>query len=133
MKIIGFSDVITNSSSEVFIIYNEEACENIKKIVNAILEVAGSDKTFDDLFTISLYFDEDWTWDCYLEDHPDADRDKVSNDELLKFALAFDNKNYDGYTLVNGIEIKAKDPNNQHTAEVLSTIDNIFNVEYRYC
>lgn len=54
MVIIGFSDIITNSSSEVYCVYSEEGINRIKELVNSILEVAGSDKKCDDLFEISL-------------------------------------------------------------------------------
>lgn len=132
MKIIGFSDVITNSSSEVFAIYTEEGLGQIKKIVDAILKAGGSELTFDDLFTIKLCFDEDYAWDEYIEEHPDAVRENVSDEELLQFCKDYDNGHYEGYTLIYGFDITAKDEKNRDAANILSGIDCIFDHEERY-
>lgn len=133
MKIIGFSDVITNSSSEVFTIYTEEGLEQIKKIVDAVLKVGGSELTFDDLFTIELCFDEDYAWDEYIEEHPDAIRENVSTEELLQFCKYRDNDHYEGSTLIDGFSIVAKDKKNTEAAQLLNSIDCIFDHEERYC
>ena len=134
MKIIGFSDVITNSSSEVFAIYTEEGLEQIKKIVDAVLKVGGSKLTFDDLFTIELCFDEDYAWDEYIEEHPDAVRENVSDEELLQFCKDHDSRRYEGgSTLIYGFNITAKDEKNRDTANILNGIDCIFDHEERYC
>lgn len=133
MKIIGFSDVITNSSSEVFTIYTEEGLEQIKKIVDAVLKVGGSELTFDDLFTIELCFDEDFAWDEYLDEHPDASRESVSTEELLQFCKDHDNECYEGSTLIDGFSIVAKDKKNTEAAQLLNSIDCIFDHEERYC
>ena len=122
MKIIGFSDVITNSSSEVFTIYTEEGLEQIKKIVDAVLKVGGSELTFDDLFTIELCFE-----------HPDAVRENVSTEELLQFCKDRDNECYEGSTLIDGFSIVAKDKKNTEAAQLLNGIDCIFDHEERYC
>lgn len=51
IKIQSVSDVITNSSTEVFIVYNLSNIDSIKELVNAILAIDGN-YTFDDLFNI---------------------------------------------------------------------------------
>ena len=53
IKIQSFSDVITNSSSSVFVVYTESNIKSIKDVVNAILAI-DSNYTFDDLFNISM-------------------------------------------------------------------------------
>lgn len=50
----SFIDVITNSSSEVFITSDRKTVDSIKQIVNAILTAGGSDKKCDDLFGVVL-------------------------------------------------------------------------------
>lgn len=62
-KIKSLTDVITNSSTEVFTVYNKEAANNIKELVNAILALNNetSNLTFDDLFEVD--FDIDWELD----------------------------------------------------------------------
>ena len=53
INIQSVSDLITNSSSEVYLCLDYNAVENFKEIVNTILKVGGSDKTCDELFAIS--------------------------------------------------------------------------------
>ena len=75
MKVKSVTNVITNSSSETFLVVNENAIDTVKNFINAILEAASSEKTCDELFDItpSLCEDikeywEDWEWkDEYLE------------------------------------------------------------------
>ena len=125
MVIIGFSDVITNSSSEVFCVYNEEGINRIKELVNSILEVAGSDKKFDDLFEISLipdsFLDEDF-YDAF-------DREPENEQELLEYALTLDQYDRPAF---EGINVVAKDPKDKHTADLISYIDSIFEFREYY-
>lgn len=51
----SISDLITNSSSEVYLCLDYNAVENFKEIINTVLKVGGSDKTCEDLFVISEY------------------------------------------------------------------------------
>ena len=53
IKIQSISDVITNSSTEVFIVYDSSNIDSIKHIIDAILSIDGH-YTFDDLFTIKM-------------------------------------------------------------------------------
>lgn len=55
VKIQSFSDIITNSSSEVYICLSYNGVEIFKEIINSILKIAGSDKECDDYFDI-----EEW-------------------------------------------------------------------------
>lgn len=57
IKIQSISDIITNSSTEVFTIYRRTDLDTIVDIVDAILAING-EYSFDDLFTIELTFDE---------------------------------------------------------------------------
>ena len=63
IKIQSFSDVITNSSSSVFVVYTESNIKSIKDVVNAILAI-DSEYTFDDLFDISMSINTDLLEDC---------------------------------------------------------------------
>ena len=62
-KIKSLTDVITNSSTEIFSVYDKEAVNNIKELVNAILALNNktSNLTFDDLFEVD--FDINWELD----------------------------------------------------------------------
>lgn len=132
MKIIGYSDVITNSSSETFIWYTREGINQIKDIVNSILKLGGSDKTFDDYFTINLDVDlEEVKEKCKI---PEEEFKKMSIEEIENIAMynqPSDPGWYDDNTTptIEGVCIKAKDPNNQDIARLLMNIDNIFDKE----
>lgn len=131
MKIIGFSDVITNSSSEVYTIYDEHGIKAIKALVDAILKAGGSDKTCDDLFDIKLDFDKDNVMDYWMDDH---DNENPTREELLDFAKDFDNDNYGESTpLIDGISVTPKDNDNVSAAGLLASIGEIFDHIEIYC
>jgi hypothetical protein len=125
MVIIGFSDIITNSSSEVYCVYDEEGINRIKELVNSILEIAGSDKKFDDLFEISLipdsFLDEDF-YDAF-------NREPENEQELLEYALTLDQYDRPAF---EGINVVAKNPKDKHAADLISYIDGIFQFREYY-
>ena len=57
IKIQSISDIITNSSTEVYTIYSIRDKQTIKDIVNAIMGVGG-DLRFDDIFDIGMIVSE---------------------------------------------------------------------------
>ena len=59
MKVKSVTNVITNSSSETFLVVNENAIDTVKNFIDAILETAGSEKTCDELFDITPSLCED--------------------------------------------------------------------------
>lgn len=159
-KIKSITDVITNSSTEVFQRYDESSFDTIKKLVNSILKFSGSNLTFDDLYEFSY----DIELDCvlsYYEDYliknnqgekaiefRDADWQKQmemleNEDYELKVELAreYDSNHYDegypairGYvvSLKRGIDVENKELAND-IAEQLSGLDNIFESYASYC
>ena len=63
-------DLITNSSTETYIGVSEKAVIYVIKVINDILEVAGSDKTANELFDISVCsFDPDCNSGCWFDDY----------------------------------------------------------------
>lgn len=54
IKIQSVSDVITNSSTEIYTVCTEHTLDRLKDIVNSILKIADSTLTADDLFTFEL-------------------------------------------------------------------------------
>ena len=63
IKIQSFGDIITNSSSEVFCIYDWDGTEQIINAVKQIANVLNPSVNIDDLLEIQLVIDED-----YLDD-----------------------------------------------------------------
>ena len=47
-------DLITNSSSEVYVVSDRSTIDAVRKLVNAVLQAGGSTKTCDDLVKLSL-------------------------------------------------------------------------------
>lgn len=54
IKIHSFIDVITNSSTEIFVGTHSNTVSMLKDFINNILSVAESDKTADDLFKFEM-------------------------------------------------------------------------------
>lgn len=54
IKIQSISDVITNSSTEIYVEATEHTLNGIKNIVNSILKSVNSEYTADNLFEFSL-------------------------------------------------------------------------------
>lgn len=77
-------DVITNSSGVIYSTVTVDAEDNIKEAINAVLEVAGSDKSFDDLFTIVITYDEWWIIDMRSDYNSMSEEEKnMSFEEYL--------------------------------------------------
>jgi hypothetical protein len=54
IPIHSFVDLITNSSSEIFVSANERTVKLIEELINHLLKGAGSTKTSNDLFSIAV-------------------------------------------------------------------------------
>lgn len=149
-KIQSVSDIITNSSTEVFTIYTSKDLETIKNIVNAILAINGS-TTFDDLFNIGLMPDEYKIEQLYDEnadirekyatlDDFDNFINGASDEELQEIAERWQDDHYDYYgntffsgywvTLKEGIELT---PKLEQAIQAIRTFDSIFEHDASYC
>lgn len=155
-KIQSISDLITNSSTEAFVVYDKGNVEDIKNLVDSILSLIDSSKTFDDYFTIEMlinYDDIQWIFDRYYEsdecyeDVPELKTySKLEGEEATKFIeslpverldeivdWANDDNLYRRYQLYEGFVVNAKDENDpivKKVACVINNVDNIFDVDY---
>ena len=57
-NIQSITDIITNSSTEVFIRVKETAINTVKELINDLLKISGSTLQADDLFTIEILYDD---------------------------------------------------------------------------
>ena len=137
IKIQSISDIITNSSTEVYTIYSIRDKQTIKDIVNAILGV-GSDLKFDDIFDIGMlvseYAAED-LWDNspeLQEKFPtlndfDDHLSELSDEELAVYADKWDDCSpfFDGYyvTFKEGVE---HTPALERARMAINRLDSIF-------
>lgn len=157
MKIQSISDLITNSSTEVFMTYNSETAEDIKKLVTSILSLVDPSKTFDDYFTIEMninYDDLEYILDnmlnkieIYSETYPWL-KDYANCDDNQKFMESlsietiedifdlYNNNIYDGFRyMYNGYTVTSKidNPEVKRVVNILNIIDNFFGVDYINC
>lgn len=154
-KIQSISDLITNSSTEVFVVYHESNIEAIKNLVDSILSLLDPSKKFDDYFAIEMeinYDDLNWIFERYYEDEEYYDdipelvayRDMGSKEaskfletlpiERIKKIFDWANNNdWDRrYQLYEGFIVNAKsdDPIVRKVAIAINNVDNIFDIDY---
>lgn len=67
IKIQSISDVITNSSTEIYTICSEHTLDRLKEIVNSILKITDSTLTADDLFIFELEEESEDRYGCYYD------------------------------------------------------------------
>ena len=117
MKIISVSDIITNSSSEVFCVYDKHTFDKIIEIINTILATFGIDNKFDELFELVPEYSDD----AFEDGSPDLD--EAFNHDSCR----------EGYPYIIGYHLKSKDSKYGTLARKLSNLDHIFNYEEFYC
>lgn len=90
MKIRSITDVITNSSTEVFAYVDKGTIEKIKRLFNFIVSLTSGKGCFDDYFEISLVPNE------YAEDYWDGEKpwEDLGEEEKLDFCLNYENPQY---------------------------------------
>lgn len=155
-NIKSLTDVITNSSTEVFTIYNKEAINKIKQMVNSILALNGttSNLTFDDLFEVDYCFDiyeiEELTIQLAEKlkerghkEHAETIKTSIKTEEelwnytkqnniydiVIEIIEEIDNDSYD-YRMVDGIHIKAKNNPNVDKAKVNKAVEMLNNIDH---
>lgn len=86
MKIRSITDVITNSSTEVFAYVDKGTIEKIKELFNLIVSLTSGKGCFDDYFEISLVPNK------YAEDYWDGEKpwEDLNEEEKLDFCLNYE-------------------------------------------
>lgn len=122
------SDVITNSSTEIYTVWNNKQTEKtIKGIVNNLLELGNTDLTFDDLFTFEIHW-------CGEDDYEECGFESV--EEYRKYFEEHDGWD-DGHDrgVSNFFEIKTKPGAEKlirakKLEQLLNNIDSLFSSSY---
>lgn len=112
----SFVDLITNSSTEIYIEASEKTIETLKELINNLLTMGGSKLTCDDLFTIEIDKHE-------FKDRYDEDYDVWNKADY-----------HDGYYDVS-LLVKCKNENSEvgkATAPVLSNLTDMFHMSSEY-
>lgn len=145
-KIQSINDLVTNSSSEVFIIHSPAGLKQIQEAVKSIFRVLIPDKNPDDYIDVSLEFtDNDWedSFNEYLQESLLPQYENLTNEEfLLKFPDEYINSKLEYIqNQINDGEgapcaeycIKDLNPEGRIIAKAIDDIINSVDFESRYC
>lgn len=127
-KIQSISDVITNSSTEVYITYYPSDKDAIINVVNAILAINGEGK-FEDYFEFKWIPNEDFLHDKWEDDEIEIPFEQWL-ESLPESFLFSEYERWDNcYNFIEGYLITAKDPKNSKVADLLTSLDSIFTTD----
>lgn len=149
VNIQSISDIITNSSTEVYTIYSIRDKQTIKEIVNALLSING-DLRFDDLFNIGMMVSE-WAVETLWEESPELqeqfptlnDFDKylatLTDDALENYADKYENLGlWDSRPFYDGYFVSVKDdveqtPVLERAIRAIHSFDSLFEHDVFEC
>jgi len=154
VKVHSLIDVITNSSTTVFITMNGGAVKGMFDIINEILRVAESDKKAEDLYSVEVDMDWDYLMERFIDgacDDPKDEKEKVLMDEYdaitdRKEQTNFENgvllpyvketgrwkdfsTNYDEVEYDTWLVVKPKNEDDKTSMDIWSKIKTLFSVE----
>lgn len=121
IKIQSVSDIITNSSSEVFMIITREGIETFKEIISNLI---GED--FDNRFDLEICLN-DYALDEYEED---TDKGDMSFED---WCFMRDEESWEGGLYVKGFYVTAKDLQYKEQALMINQIYALFESQERCC
>lgn len=129
-RLQSLNDVVTNSSMEVYQEATQYTVDAVKDIINVILKIGGSDKSCDDLFTVSIDYSD------MLEDYFERCIDNEDIDEEYRGMIeeVRNRKDEDGYFISNSEAYKEL-VNMGIVGDVLPTIEEYvgnFDCDWRY-
>ena len=122
INIQSISDIITNSSSEVFMIFTKEGINTFKEIVSTLI---GED--FDNVFNIELYLRD---YDKDIEEYHKSGSDLSYEEWCLEHDSELD---YYDTPIVRGIRVTAKNPEDEKKAKGLNRIYDLFEIKEIFC
>ena len=144
IKLQSLTDVITNSSTSIYTMYDIRDKETIKNLVNAILAIEGK-YTFDDLFEIGFTVNSWILEDIYDRDESLQEKystlgafvdyiSTLSDEELIEWDDVAKDSTYDPICLFDGFWVSVKKDVKEtevlkKAAQAIQTIDNIFTYE----
>lgn len=129
-RLQSLNDVVTNSSMEVYQEATDYTVDAVRDIINVILKISGSDKSCDDLFTISINYED--MLDSYFDDC--LDRTNIDEEYLGMIEEVRNRKDDNGYFISNSEAYKEL-VNMGIVGDVLPTIEEYvrnFDCDWRY-
>lgn len=131
IKIQSISDVITNSSTEVYITYYPSDKNAIINVVNAILAINGEGK-FEDYFEFKWISNKDFLYEKWEEDEIKVPFEQWVESLPESFLFSEYERWDDCRNFIEGYSITAKDPKNSKAADLLTSLDSIFTTDVSY-
>jgi hypothetical protein len=131
IEIQSISDVITNSSTEVYITYYPSDKNAIINIVNAVLAINGEGK-FEDYFEFKWISNKDLLYEKWEEDKIEIPFEQWVESLPESFLFSEYQRWDDCRNFIEGYSITAKDPKNSKTADLLTSLDSIFTTDVSY-
>ncbi len=114
----SISDIITNSSSEVFVIYTKESIESFKEIISTLIS-----DDFDQHFNLEILPNEYLIEDYY---------EKGEGLSFEDWCFQYDQDYHEGSPAVEGFVVTAKNPEDLDKAVAINKIYSLFESEERY-
>ena len=130
-KIQSISDVITNSSTEVYITYYPADKDAIINVVNAILAINDGGK-FEDYFEFKWIPNEDFLYDIWGEGGIKIPFEQWVESLPESFLFSEYERWGECSNYIEGYSITAKDPKNSKAADLLTSLDSIFTTDVSY-
>lgn len=156
INIQSISDIITNSSTEVFVVYSKSNIADIKNLVNTIISLIDVTKTFDDYFDIKMLINYEEIYNIFEKffsneegkklfpefeeysrlDYEDSIKyvENLSEDRLSEIVEWANERSYYGrkYQLYEGFSVTAKkeDGELEKAANIINKISHIFDIDY---
>ena len=123
----SFVDLITNSSTEIYISATDKTIESIEKLVDNILSMGHSEYKCRDLFEISI----DIEGFCQDYDYEYRENKDETPEQFLQREI--ENSGYDNHrcTRIKVIP-KTEDAISKDVATVLSSLTSLFNIDAAY-
>lgn len=139
MKIQSISDIITNSSSETYVVLKDDSVDIVKNIINSILSLAGSEYHWNDFFEIEeIIDDKDWAIELYKRENWDEEFGtfvEPDYEDLIEFVHILNNRNWydnDRPLLETSLSITPIRPESEKAAKLLKQLNYLFDFQERY-
>lgn len=129
-RLQSLNDVVTNSSMEVYQEATQYTVDAVRDIINVILKIGGSDKSCDDLFTVSINYED--MLDSYFDDC--LDRSDIDEEYLGMIEEVRNRKDDNGY-FISSSEAYKELVNMGIVGDVVPTIEEYvrnFDSDWRY-
>ena len=128
IKIQSISDVITNSSTEIYTVWDRNKIEKtIKDMVNSILTLGQADLCFDDLFTIEIHWKDEDNWKNY---NFDSKEEFIKELEENNGWIDRRDKGISNWFVVKTKEEAEKYLDIKKISEIINNINTLFSSDY---